>query len=217
MGTLPRTSPGFAMLNFENAIEALGGEAYSAGILANASRWNITTPLQQAHWLAQIAHESGGFVHVRELWGPTPQQRRYERNNVAPWPSSRMQAKQDAFKVNRLAYSLGNTLPGDGIRYRGRGFIQVTGRANYLECSRDLFGDDRLLAEPELLEQSPATSAGWYWHSRNINRFADVDDVRAVTRAINGGLTGLADRMRLLDLAKDAMADAFRCAINATH
>jgi putative chitinase len=176
------------------AIEALDGDAYADSILRNATRWEIDTPLRFAHWVAQMAHESGRFRYVRELWGPTKAQAGYE-------------GRAD----------LGNTQPGDGMRFRGRGFIQVTGRANYLECSRALFGDDRLVFNPELLEFDPAASAGWYWHARRINRFADLDNVRKVTKAINGGFNGLNDRTRLLAIAKEALADVFRAETNATH
>lgn len=189
------------MTPFERAIDVLGGEAYVDSIVRNAGKWGIDTPLRQCHWLAQMAHESGGFVYVRELWGPTAAQKRYE---------------------GRL--DLGNTQPGDGMRFRGRGFIQVTGRANYQECSLALFGDERLLFNPELLEFDPAASAGWYWQSRRINRFADKDDVLAVSRAINLGSAkskarpnGMDDRIRCFNLARKAMEAAFRNETNATH
>jgi putative chitinase len=202
---------------FIAAIERLGGEAYVPGIVHAASRWGIDTPQRQVHWLPQMAHESEGFVYLRELWGPTPQQRRYERNFHSPWPSSLAEAKQRKFEVNRLAYTLGNVNAGDGFRFRGRGFIQVTGRENYTRCSLALYGDERLVYHPELLELDPATSAGWYWHERGINRYADADSLEKVTRAINGGLTGLKDRAKRLAIAKDVMAEALHAAATATH
>lgn len=173
-------------MGFAAAVKALGGEPHFDSIYSNALRWGIDSPLRQAHWLAQMAHESGGFKYLREIWGPTSAQARYE-------PPS------------ELAERLGNTQKGDGFLFRGRGFIQVTGRHNFTECSRALFGDDRLLARPGLLEQDPAASAGWYWHSRKINRHADNDGLKAVTRAINGGLNGLHDRQARLVIAKRAM------------
>lgn len=173
-------------MSIERAVAALGGSKYFTGILDNAHRWGIATDLQRAHWLAQMAHESGNFRYLREIWGPTSAQARYE-------PPS------------ELADKLGNTEHGDGFRFRGRGFIQVTGRHNFRECSRALFGDDRLLTTPGLLEDDPSASAGWYWHSRRINRHADRDDLKAVTRAVNGGLNGLLDRKSKLLIAKKAM------------
>ena len=148
-------------------------------------RFGIDTTLRKAHFLAQVAHESGAGRWRTELWGPTPAQLRYE-------------GRKD----------LGNTEPGDGYRYRGRGFIQLTGRSNVAEFSHDLFGDDRAVTNPEMVAKLPyaAWAAGWYWHKRGINRLADKDDLVLVTRAGNGGLNGLADRARYLDMAKRLFA-----------
>lgn len=174
-------------MSFQSAITALGGDRYAGSILSAANKFGIDSPLRQAHWLAQIAHESGRFKYVREIWGPTPQQAKYE-------------------PPHELAKKLGNTQPGDGFKFRGRGFIQITGRFNYAQCSNALFGNPNVLQDsPGLLERDPALSAGWYWQSRNINRHADADDVVSVTLAINGGKNGLADRKELLAKAKGAL------------
>ena len=146
-------------------------------------RFGIDTPARQAAFLAQIGHESAGLRHVREIWGPTPAQLRYE-------------GRKD----------LGNTVAGDGKRFMGRGLIQITGRHNYAQAGRAL--ELPLLQAPELLEQpqNAAHSAGWYWSSRNLNRFADSGDFRGLTRAINGGYNGMDDRLRLWDMAKAALS-----------
>lgn len=125
-------------------------------------------------FIAQIGHESGSFVYVAELWGPTPAQRRYE-------------GRAD----------LGNTQPGDGFWFRGRGLVQITGRNNYRECGQALGLD--LLDHPEFLERpvNAAASAAWFWQSRKIDLIASPDTdtaFLAVTRKINGGTNGLADR-----------------------
>ena len=88
----------------------------------------------------------------------------------------------------------------------GRGLIQITGRHNYAQAGRAL--ELPLLQAPELLEQpqNAANSAGWYWSSRNLNRFADSGDFRGLTRAINGGYNGMDDRLRLWDMAKAALS-----------
>lgn len=132
----------------------------------------INTRRRIAAFLAQIGHESGSLVYVKELGGPT------------------YFAKYDGRK------DLGNTQPGDGARFAGRGLIQVTGRANYLKASQALFGDNRLLSTPELLEQPEwaTKSAVWYWSTRNLNDMADADRFTDLTRAINGGTNGLEDR-----------------------
>lgn len=144
-------------------------------LCADAPAFGINTPLRLAMFLAQVMHESAEFRHVRELGGDA------------------YLAKYD---TGRLAARLGNTpeADGDGQRYRGRGLIQITGAANYRACGRAL--GLPLLAQPELLEQPKwaVVSACWFWASRKLNERADAADVRAVTRQINGGLNGLADR-----------------------
>jgi putative chitinase len=147
-----------------------------------------------AAFLAQIGHESGRLVYVSELWGPTAQQARYERNFNYPWS-----AKRGA--VNRLAYNLGNVAAGDGSRYRGHGLIQVTGRANHRTCTanlRTLLGAavPDFEAEPKLLTNPrwAALSAAEYWRRKRLNDFADSRDLAGMTKVINGGYNGLADR-----------------------
>ena len=142
----------------------------------------ITTPARQAAFLAQIGHESGGLMYTRELWGPTPAQVRYE-------------GRKD----------LGNTQPGDGSKYRGRGFLQITGRANYAAAGKALHLD--LIDHPEILEdpEMVAVSAAWWWKSHGLNELADAGDFQRITRVINGGTNGLADRLFRWEKAKDAM------------
>ena len=134
------------------------------------SEYVIDTPQRQAMFLAQIGHESGRLKYVREL------------------------ASGEAYEGRK---DLGNTEPGDGVKYKGRGLIQITGRRNYTLCGMAL--DLPLLEQPELLEQPhyACTSAGWFWWNNNLNRFADVGDLRGSTRAINGGYNGLEDRTLL--------------------
>lgn len=159
---------------------------------------DITTRPRAACFLAQIGHESGGLRYVREIWGPTPQQLRYEPGTT-------------------LAARLGNTQPGDGARYMGRGLIQTTGRSNYA-MTRDRLrailgphvGDavPDFEAEPERLEQRTwaALSAGLFWRERRLNRWADAGDFAELTRRINGGFNGLAHRQALLARALVVLA-----------
>ncbi len=148
---------------------------------------DLSSVERAAAFLAQIGHESGGLHYVREIWGPTPAQSRYE-------------GRAD----------LGNTQPGDGPRYRGRGLIQITGRANYRRVSQRLkpMGAPDFEAEPEQLEQPrwAALSAADYWKDRDLNRF--VGDFRQLTRRINGGFNGLEDRVRRLERAKATLQGA---------
>ena len=139
----------------------------------------INTPKRQAAFLAQVGHESGQLRYVREIWGPTPAQAKYE-------------GRAD----------LGNTQPGDGPKYRGRGLIQITGRANYAACGEELGLD--LITQPELLElpQYAAMSAGWFWKQNGLNDLADRDQFNTITRRINGGLNGLQDRLEIWSRAR---------------
>lgn len=136
---------------------------------------NITPGLREAHAMAQFLHESGGFQFKREL------------------------ASGQAYE-GRL--DLGNTQPGDGRRFRGRGWIQITGRANYKRFGKVL--GINLEANPELAEtdENAARIACAYWNDRDLNKFADRDDILTITRRINGGTNGLADRKNKLALAK---------------
>lgn len=140
-----------------------------------APAFGINTRLRMAMFLGQVMHESAEFRHVRELG------------------SNAYLAKYD---TGRLAARLGNTpeADGDGQLYRGRGLIQITGAANYRDCGKAL--GLPLLHQPDLLEQPEwaVASACWFWESRKLNELADTGDLRAVTRRINGGLNGLADR-----------------------
>ncbi|MEW6562741.1 MAG: glycoside hydrolase family 19 protein [Pseudomonadota bacterium] len=141
-------------------------------------RFGINTPARIHSFLAQVGHESGRLKFVRELWNPAQ----------CPW-QGKYEGRSD----------LGNTQPGDGYRYRGRGLIQITGRTNYKTCG-DALGLD-LIAHPELLEIPPhgATSAAWFWQAHGCNELADKNDFKAITKRINGGLNGQADRVALLE------------------
>jgi Predicted chitinase len=114
------------------------------------------------------------------------------------------------YDTGTLAKRLGNTpeADGDGQKYRGRGLIQITGRDNYLACSKALFGDNRLLSTPELLEQAEwaCKSAAWFWNSKNLNPLADAGDFVGLTRRINGGTNGLAERQEFYGRALKVLA-----------
>lgn len=153
-------------------IPLVRAQKWADALTAAMNGAQINTRLRIAAFLAQIGHESGSLGYSKELGGPS------------------YFAKYDGRK------DLGNTQQGDGARFCGRGLIQITGRANYGRASQVLFGDDRLLKNPELLEQPEwaAKSAVWYWSTRNLNALADQDRFTDITRAINGGTNGFEDR-----------------------
>ena len=157
-------------------------QTWADPLSAAMALYAIDSLKRQAAFLAQVGHESGRLIYVRELWGPTPAQDGYE-------------GRAD----------LGNTEPGDGFRFRGRGLIQVTGRANYATCGAALCLP--LTDHPELLEQpgNAAQSAAWFWNSRGLNAFADAMDFETITRRVNGGLNGWDDRVALWKLALAAL------------
>lgn len=152
-------------------------------ILAAMDEFDINTDNRRAAFLAQIGHESGGLHWLVEIWGPTAAQRRYE-----------------------LRQDLGNTEPGDGYRFRGRGLIQITGRSNYDKAGKALGVD--LIANPELLGQSPLAdrSAAWFWKAHGCNEMADIKAFERITRRINGGLNGYPERLALWDKAQSVLA-----------
>ncbi|MBA1231519.1 glycoside hydrolase family 19 protein [Pseudomonas viridiflava] len=171
----------------QQLLQILPNASSRAGVFVPAlnvamGKYGIVTKLRIAAFLAQIGHESGQLRYVRELGG------------------DKYLSKYD---TGKLAERLGNTpeADGDGQLYCGRGLIQITGRANYAECGEALGLD--LISRPELLEQPQpaAMSAAWYWSSRGLNSLADKADFLAITKRINGGTNGLADRQALYDRA----------------
>ncbi|MEW6314617.1 MAG: glycoside hydrolase family 19 protein [Pseudomonadota bacterium] len=160
-------------------------ERYVDAINDAMHEFAINTPQRQAAFLAQVAHETNELMWMRERWGPTPAQQRYE---------------------GRI--DLGNTQPGDGKRYMGRGMIQITGRANYSICSEALFGDARfLLDHPEKLEEAvpAARSAGWFWQQHGCNELADAGEFGHITRRINGGVNGYPQRLSFYKSAQEVL------------
>ncbi|WP_044871972.1 glycoside hydrolase family 19 protein [Pseudomonas sp. LFM046] len=161
---------------------------FATAINGAVRRWAIDTPKRMAAFLAQVGHESGHLQYVRELGGTA------------------YLAKYD---TGKLAERLGNTpeADGDGQFYRGRGLIQITGRANYLACSLALFSDTRLLAQPQLLEEPDwaVHSAGWFWNSKGLNPLADTGEFLRITRVINGGTNGLAERREIWARARQVL------------
>lgn len=130
-------------------------------------KYEINTPKRQAAFLAQLAHESGSLKYVEEI------------------------ATGHAYEGRK---DLGNIQPGDGVRFKGRGLIQITGRSNYEYLSKALNYD--FIADPESLEKpgAAAMSAGWFWTLKKLNDLADKDDFKKITKLINGGYNGLKDR-----------------------
>ena len=159
---------------------------YARPLAEACERFSIDAPARLAAFLAQVGHESGGLQYVEEL------------------------ASGSAYEGRK---DLGNIHQGDGVRYRGHGLIQITGRANHREMQPLLLlaGYDDVPdfeAHPEALCEPrwAAASAGAYWHRRSLNDLADRGEFEAITRRINGGLNGQADRAQRWERAKAALA-----------
>lgn len=153
-------------------------DTFFAPVAAALTANGIDTPLRRAHFLAQVGHESLDLRYQEEI----ADGRAYE-------------GRAD----------LGNTQPGDGPRFKGRGLIQLTGRANYTAYGRDRGRDFVTGDNPGLIASDPRLAvdvACWFWTRTGLNALADRDDVEAVTRRINGGLNGLDDRKARLAVAK---------------
>lgn len=168
------------------------GVALARAMAADFPRYGLTTDLRVAHFLAQCAHETGGFRHFVELGSG-------DKNG-------------DGLDDYLLKYDkrtdLGNTpqVDGDGQKYRGRGIFQLTGRANYERYGKrigiDLVNEPKRAAEPEVA----VLTACLYWSDRKLNEFADADDVKTITKKINGGYNGLDDRIKYLNKLKKLLS-----------
>lgn len=139
-----------------------------------ADTFGINTPLRTVHYLAQVFHESGSLRYVEEI------------------------ASGAAYDTGKLAIKLGNTpqRDGDGQKYKGRGYIQITGRANYKAYRDSGYCNGDVVAHPEWLCKAPGNQKAsmWFWMSNGLNELADRDDILAITKKVNGGTNGLASR-----------------------
>jgi putative chitinase len=193
-------------VNVTGIVVRLGGSSEAAEALHLAAvRFGI---VRRDHWLAQMYVESQGFTKTRENLRYRPERLLevfHGRNGLKTLDQAREIVAKGPSAIAEQVYGrpwgvrLGNVFHGDGADFRGRGYIQLTGRANYARCSLGIFGVLRLLSQPHWLErpEGAALSAGWYWHSKGCDRLGD--DIVATTRRVNGGLNGLADRRRVLE------------------
>jgi putative chitinase len=163
------------------------------------TKYVIDTPLRVAHFLAQIAHESAGLAAITENLNYSADRLvavfpKYFPTLISAQPYARKPQKI-ANKIYGNRMGNGDELSGDGWKYRGRGFIQLTGRNNYRQYGYE--------DNPDVID--PADSAAWYWSTRALNPLADQDDVVSITKKINGGLNGLDDRKSRLAKIKASL------------
>lgn len=164
-----------------------------------ALTYALDTPQRLASFLAQVGHESGRLLYMREIWGPAAQQLRYE-------------------PVTPLSKVLGNVHKGDGKLFMGHGPVQVTGRANHASMRDRLRKRFPELRVPDFEQQPELLSvpmwglfaAGEFWASRKLNDLADLGDQRTLRKRVNGGFNGLAD---CLALYSSALGACFLCGV----
>jgi putative chitinase len=171
-----------------------------------AHRWMIDTQPRLACWLAQCSHESAGFTRLVENLN-------YSASGLLrTWPRrfSIQLAEDCAYngeKIAAVVYQnrMGNNMPGDGWKFRGRGLLQITGRENYDLCGVAL--ELPLTQTPDLLlrPEHAASSAGWYWYSHDLNEYADAMNFAGIVKKINGGLIGMQSRLDKLRQINDAL------------
>ena len=182
-------------------------------------QYGIDTPRRQAHFIAQVAHESNGFKSLRENLNYSVEGllKRFSRQRISE-ADAKKYGRTDSQPANQQMIAntiyggewgrenLGNIAEGDGWKYRGAGLIQLTGRANFTKANQalrfDLVNRPERVAEDNLIA---ALAAGWFWQSNGLNILADKDDVVAITKKINGGQNGLDDRKKRLAVAKAAL------------
>ena len=172
-------------------------------LAAWAEKFGINTKLRMAHFLAQCAHESAGFTAVTENLNYSADGLLKTFPKYFTPEQAREYARQPERIANRVyASRMGNgpEASGDGWRYRGRGYIMLTGRENYERFNESDVCTEDVMRQPDALMKFPLNQvvAGWFWETNGLSELADRDDCDAITRRINGGLNGLADRKFIL-------------------
>jgi putative chitinase len=170
--------------------------------------YQIDTKQRLASFLAQCGHESAGWTVFSENLN-------YSADGLLKVFGKYFPSEADAIRYARQPVAIANKVyggrmgnggeaSGDGWKYRGRGPVQCTGRNNYTTFSKEIYGDTRIVDNPDLVTEDKGVglmAAVWFWSKNNLNKYADKGDVIGMTKVINGGHHGLADRQARYDLA----------------
>ncbi len=165
-------------------------------------QFGITTAARVAGFIAQGQHESADFTILQENLNYSAKGLRGVFPKYFPDDAIANQyAKKPEMIANRVyGGRMGNgpEASGDGFKFRGRGVLQLTGRANYTQCSHDLFGDDTLANDPDLVRtpEYAIITACWFWYKNKLNEICDKGDIVLLSKRINGGTIGLEDRIK---------------------
>lgn len=172
--------------------------------------YKINTKLRLCHFLAQILHESGNLKYKSENLNYSAKALRsvfgkyFKTDEIANQYARKPEKIANRVYANRMGN--GDEVSGDGWKYRGRGLIQLTAKNNYKACGDFIKLD--LIKNPDLLINTAEVSvkaACWFWNKNNLNNFADTDDIKTITKRINGGYNGLEDRESILKRAKSVL------------
>lgn len=185
-------------------------EYYLEALNLTLPEYQINTKLRLCHFLAQIIHESGHLKYNQENLNYSAKALRSVFGKYFPTDALAEQYARKPEKIANRVYANrmgnGDEASGDGWKYKGAGLIQLTGKTNYTKCS-EFLGID-LVNDPSLVYNSPeicVKTACWYWSVNNLNKYADVDDIKTITKRINGGYNGLEDRTKILNTAKKVL------------
>ena len=189
-------------MNNEQAKSIGIGEQWVEPLNETFAKYDISTPKRQACFLGQLLHESGGFKFLHENLNYSA------KALMNTWPSrfpdidTAEKYEHNPSKIAGKVYigRMGNETEEDAQKYIGRGLIQLTGKDNYKAASEALGVD--FVANPQLLEEPryAALSAGWFWNKKGLNALADTGDIDTMTKRINGGSIGIADRKAKIDM-----------------
>jgi len=184
------------------------GEEWLEPLNETFEKYEINTPKRQACFIGQTMHESGGYKFLKENLNYSA------AALMRTWPSrfpdidTAEKYERNPEKIANKVYGgrMGNTEEGDGAKYIGRGLIQLTGKENYANCGLGLGVD--LLGNPDWLSNPKyaVMSAGWFWNKKNLNQYADTMDIETMTKRINGGSIGIADRTAKINKVLDLLA-----------
>ena len=190
-------------------LQKLGiGEQWLEPLNETFNKYEINTNKRQACFLGQLLHESGGFKFLRENLNYSA------KGLMATWPSrfpdmdtaERYERQPEKIAGKVYVGRMGNSTPEEAAKYIGRGLIQLTGKDNYKAASEALGVD--FIDNPQLLEEPryAALSAGWFWNKKGLNALADTMDIDTMTKRINGGSIGIADRKAKINMALDTIS-----------
>jgi len=163
--------------------------------------YDIDTPQRVAAFMAQCGHESGGFTLMQENLNYSAKGLRGTFGKYFPTDEIAKQYERQPQKIANRVYANrmgnGDERSNDGWTYRGRGIVQITGKNNYIKVSQNMFEDDSLVQNPDMLldPEYAIHSAGWFWTAAKLNDLADIGDLKLMTKRINGGYIGLEDRI----------------------